>query len=87
MCSNYLALLPSALLFMEYFSCRGVVPLWNKYWDRALSQAAKTKKDLSILATLGRERVSFLATLGRVRVSFLATLGRERGSFLATLGR
>ena len=30
------------------------MPVWDEYWDRAVKQAAKTKKELSILTTLGR---------------------------------
>ncbi len=34
--------------------CRGVVPVWDEFWNSAVKQAAKKKKEVSILTTLGR---------------------------------
>jgi hypothetical protein len=36
------------------FRCRGVVPVWDEFWNSAVKQAAKKKKEVSILTTLGR---------------------------------
>jgi hypothetical protein len=38
--------------YEHYFRCRGVVPIWDKHWERAKQQAAKAKRDLSILGSL-----------------------------------
>jgi hypothetical protein len=32
-----------------------VVPVWDEFWNRAVKQAAKKKKEVSILTTLGRK--------------------------------